>query len=239
MADDILSDEAKRDWNWHREESRRIETVIEAERFIEEVGFAGCLTDARQPGPSLYIAVCGRRDAYMPRNVQKDEESSLAWTLKDELIRRGKVYYGKLASGKAMFLAPRMIGPFRALLGVARRSESERLSSESRAVLKILRREWEMGTGDLRKAAEIADRRTLTRALDELQAAMIVVPLEVIYQPKFTYLWTLAEGRFPEEYAIKMTPAAAIAAIRSTYLECAGEAAPGEIARVTGIRALG
>jgi hypothetical protein len=68
---------------------------------------------------------------------------------------------------------------------------------------------------------------------------MIVVPLEVLYQPKFTYLWTLAEGRFPEEYALKMTPAAAIAAIRSAYLECAGEAAPGEIARVTGIRALG
>ena len=232
-------DETTRDHYWRREESRRIETVEEAERFIEEVGFAGCLTDARQPGPSLYIAVCGRRDAYMPRNVQKDEESSLAWTLKDGLIRRGRVYYGKLARGKAMFLAPGMIAPFRALLGVGRREESQRLTPEARAVLKVLRREWEMGTADLRQAAGIADRKGLTRALDELQAAMIVVPLEVIYQPKFTYLWTLAEGRFPEEYAVKMAPDAAIATIRETWLATAGWAATGEIARATGIRTLG
>jgi hypothetical protein len=41
--------------------------------------------------------VCGRRDAVMPRNVQKDPEASLTWTLKDEIMGRGKVYYAKLA----------------------------------------------------------------------------------------------------------------------------------------------
>ena len=231
-------DETIRDRGWRREESRRIEAVGPAERFIEEVGFARCLTDARQPGPSLYIAVCGRRDAFMPPNVQKDVESSLAWTLKDEMIRRGRVYYGKLAGARAMFLAPRMIAPFRALLGVPRRMERERLSAESRVVLKLLRREWEMGTAELREAAGMADRKTLTRALDELQAAMLVIPSEVVYQPKFTYLWTLAEARFPTECAVKMAPAEAVEAIRSAYLASAGWAEPGEIARVTGIRAL-
>jgi hypothetical protein len=232
-------DETGRDRSWRREESRRVETVEQAERFITEVGFAGCLTDARQPGPSLYIAVCGRRDAHMPRNVQKDEESSLTWVLKDEMIRRGRVYYGKLARGKALFLAPRMIAPFRTLLGIPRREEKTRLSVAAQAVLKVLRREWEMGTADLRREAGMADRKTLTRALDELQATMIVVPLEVIYQPKFTYLWTLAEARFPEEYRARLTKSAAIEAIRSAYLEAAGWAEPGEIARVTGIRLLG
>src|SRR5437867_6019648 len=33
---------------------------------------------------SATVAVCGRRDAVMPRNVQKDPEASLAWVLKDE-----------------------------------------------------------------------------------------------------------------------------------------------------------
>ncbi len=28
---------------------------------------------------------------------------------------------------------------------------------------------------------------------------MLVVPSEVYYQPKFTYIWTLAVGRFPNE----------------------------------------
>ena len=47
---------------WRRDEDLRIESAIDAERFIEDVGFANTLTDARRAGPSLYIAVCGRRD---------------------------------------------------------------------------------------------------------------------------------------------------------------------------------
>ena len=42
------------------------------------------------------------------------------------------------------------------------------------------------------------DRAAFTGALDELQAAMLVVPSEVVYQPKFTYIWTLGVGRFPD-----------------------------------------
>src|SRR4249920_1077822 len=96
--------EEYRDRSWRREGMRQIETAPEAERFIEQVGFAACLTDCRRPGPSLYVAVCGRRDAVMPRHVQKDPEASLTWMLKDEIMKRGKVYYAKLARGKAMFL---------------------------------------------------------------------------------------------------------------------------------------
>src|SRR5678816_1104427 len=100
LPDDI---EEHRDARWRREGARAIESVLAAERFIEEIGFASCLTDSRRPGPSLYVAVCGRRDAVLPRHVQKDPESSLTWNLKDELVRRGRVYYAKLARGKAMF----------------------------------------------------------------------------------------------------------------------------------------
>ena len=54
-----------------------------------------------------------------------------------------------------------------------------------------------MGTADLRDESGVKDREAFTRALDELQAAMIVVPSEVFYQPKFTYIWTLASAVFP------------------------------------------
>src|SRR3984893_16557519 len=120
--------EEYRDARWCRENTACIETVVQAEEFIERVGFAACLTDARRPGPSLYVAVCGWRDATMPRNVQKDPESSHTWILKDEVMRRGSVYYGKLARGKAMFLAPRVIPYFKALWGVPRPEEKRRLS---------------------------------------------------------------------------------------------------------------
>src|SRR5499427_5523157 len=129
--------EDHRDTHWCREDMRRIETAYEAERFIERVGFAACLTDARRSGPSLYVAVCGRRDAVMPRNVQKDPEASLAWTLKDELLRRGKVYYAKLARGRATFIAPRMIPYFHAIWGMRRAEEAKRLSKPARAILRV------------------------------------------------------------------------------------------------------
>ena len=51
--------EEYRDERWQREATRQVDTALDAERFIDRVGFAACLTDARRPGPSLYVAVCG------------------------------------------------------------------------------------------------------------------------------------------------------------------------------------
>src|SRR6185295_4019029 len=154
-----------RDSRWQRDEQNRVETVTQAERFIERTGFAACMLDSRQTGPSLYIAVCGRRDAIMPRNVQKDPESSHAWMLKDDIVRRGKVFYGKLSRGKATFAAPRMVPYLNALWGVRPRQEKTRLSATARAVLRVLRREWEMGTADLRAECGVPDRKAFTFAI--------------------------------------------------------------------------
>jgi len=231
LTEDI---ENRRDMYWRREMTRAVSSVYDAERFIEEVGFVSCLTDSRRPGPSLYVAVCGRRDAVMPRNVQTDPESSLTWELKDAILKRGKVYYGKLARGRSMFLAPRMIPAFHAVWGVRRADEPRRLSRAARAILHPLRREWEMATSDLRKASGLTDRATFTRGLDELQTAMIVVPSEVVYQP-FTYLWTLAVGRFPTELRKRVARDAALRQIAKCFLDGAGMTLRGELARVTGL----
>ena len=214
---------------------RQVETAIEAERFIEQVGFAFCLTDCRRPGPSLYVAVCGRRDAVMPRNVQKDEEASLTWVLKDEIIARGQVYYAKLSRGKAMFIAPRMIPCFHAIWGVRKSEEPRRLSRKAQAILRVLRKEWEMSTSDLREESGIKSRPAFTTALDELQAAMVVVPSQVFYQPRFTYIWTLGVGRFPEGLRKRVSRDTAFREIARCFLAGAGLTIPGELARVTGL----
>ena len=210
-------------------------SAFEAERFIEDVGFAACLTDVRRPGPSLYIAVCGRRDAVMPRNVQKDAEASAAWLLKDDVMKRGKVYYAKLARGKAMFLAPRLIPHFHAVWGMRRADEARRLTRSAQAILRALRREWDMSTADLREASGVRDRAAFARALDELQAAMIVVPSDVFYQPKFTYIWSLGIGRFPEGLSRRVKRDDALREIARAFLTGAGMTVPGELARVTGL----
>ncbi len=232
-----ISDTAEelRDLRWRREGTRQVETAIDAERFVEQVGFAACLTDSRRPGPSLYVAVCGRRDAVMPRNVQKDPESSLTWQIKDEVVRRGQVYYGKLTRGKTMFIAPRMIPWFHAVWGVRRADERTRLSKGARAILAVLRTEWEMATSDLREESGVVDRKAFTKAIDELQAAMIVVPSEVVYLPKFTYIWTLAVGRFPDALRKRVAREMALLEIARCFLENAGMTIPAELSRVTGL----
>ncbi len=227
--------EEYRDERWRREATRQVHTAADAERFIEQVGFAACMTDSRRPGPSLYVAVCGRRDAVMPRNVQTDPEASQAWLLKDEIVRRGNVFYAKLARGKAMFIAPRMVPYFHAVWGMRRADEQRRLSKHARAILNVLRHEWEMATSDLRQDSGVKNRAAFTKALDELQAAMIVVPSEVVYSPWFTYIWTLAVGRFPDALRRRVSRDTALREIARCFLAGAGMTIPGELARVTGL----
>jgi hypothetical protein len=227
--------EEHRDERWCREGTLQVETAFDAERFVERAGFAACLTDSRRPGPSLYVAVCGRRDAVMPRHVQKDPEASLTWGLKDEILKRGRVYYGKLAGGRSMFIAPRMIPYFHAVWGIRRVEEPRRLSRNARALLNVLRKDWEIGTADLRNESRVGSRAAFTRALDELQAAMLVVPSDVYYRPKFTYLWTLAVGRFPEGLRRRIDRETALREIARCFLAGAGLTVRGELARVLGL----
>jgi len=227
--------ETYRDRMWQREPERRVETAIEAEKLIERAGFCAAMTDARRPGASLYVSVCGRRDAHMPRNVQKDPESSQTWLLKDEIMRRGRVYYAKLAKARALFVAPRLVPHFNALWGVARRDEKTVLSAEAQAVLKVLRREWEMATCDLRMSAKVGERAQLTRALDELQRTLKVIPCDVLYEPWFTYIWTLAEGRFAAELKVKVRREVALREVARAFLDGAGRTLRGELAKVTGL----
>lgn len=234
---EVLPEEIEiyRDRMWQREPENRVENAPEAEKLIERAGFCAGMTDARRPGASLYVSVCGRRDAHMPRNVQKDPESSQTWVLKDEIMRRGRVYYAKLAKARALFVAPRLVPHFNALWGVPRRDERTRLSTEAQAVLKILRREWELATCDLRTAAKLAERAQLTRALDELQRTLKVIPCDVLYEPWFTYIWTLAEGRFAAELKAKVKREVALREVARAFLDGAGRTQRGELAKVTGL----
>jgi hypothetical protein len=48
---------------WRRDEDLRVESAVDAERFIEDVGFANTLTDTRRAGPSFPKAVTELTDA--------------------------------------------------------------------------------------------------------------------------------------------------------------------------------
>lgn len=227
--------EQYRDRKWRREETLKVEKAAQVEEMIEDLGFCLTLTDSRTPLPSVYMAVCGRRDAHTPKNVQKDYETSLAWTLKDEVMQHGKMYYAKLVKGRSMFVAPRLIPYFNALYGIPKADEKAKLSADAQKVLRILRKEWEMATSDLRVEAQIEDRKKLTKALEDLQKMMKVVALEVLYVPKFTYIWTLAEGRFPKELAKKVSREVAVKELARAFLLMQGLTLRGELAKTLSI----
>lgn len=171
----------------------------------------------------------------MPRNVQKDPESSLAWITKDEVVRRGRVYYGKLRGSRSIFIARKLVPHFNALSGFTRKQEQSMLSRPARDILKVLRKEWEMATRDLRAASGVKDRSTFTKAIDELQRVFKVIPGEIVYEPKFTYIWTLAESRFQDELTTTVSREEALKEIARAYLVGAGMTLRGELARVTGL----
>src|ERR1044071_3353553 len=228
--------EAYHDRMWRRDPENRVENVYAAERFIEEVGFCEALTDSRRPGPSLYVAVCGRRDAHMPRNVQKDPESRLAWTIKDDVMRRGRCFYGKLLRGRSTFIAPRLVPFFNALWGMPRKLEKKMLSAEAQAILKVMRREWEMASRDLREESGIRERAQFNKAMTELQRSLKIIPTEVLYEPTFTYIWSIPEARFADQLAENVERSTALKEIARSYLVGAGMTLRGELARVTGLR---
>ena len=167
--------------------------------------------------------------------MQKDPESRLAWTIKDEVVRRGRVYYGKLRGNRAIFVARRLVPYFHALAGMHRTRNQPGLSEEAQNILKVLRKEWEMASRDLRHASGITDRYSFSKALDELQKSFRVIPSEIIYEPVFTCIWSLAEARFQDELKQNISRETALVEVARTYLTSAGMTLRGELARVTGL----
>ena len=92
-----------------------------------------------------------------------------------------------------------------------------------------------MATSDLRDDSGVKNRFAFAKAIDELQAAMLVIPAQVCYLPKFTYIWTLAVARFPDALRQRVKRDVALREIARAFLTGAGMTIPGELARVTGL----
>jgi hypothetical protein len=92
-----------------------------------------------------------------------------------------------------------------------------------------------MASSDLKSAARLDDRKSLTKALDELQKALKVIPSDVVYEPWFTYIWTLAEARFSSELKQRVDRKKALREIARAFIDGAGLTWRGELAKVTGL----
>src|SRR3984893_5640568 len=100
--------------------------------------------------------------------------------------------------------------------------ERKILSKDAQLILGILRHEWEMATRDLRVASGISERARFNKAIDQLQRALKVIPIDALYEPSFTYLWSIPEARFQDEMKLRVGREEALKEIARAYLLGAG-----------------
>ena len=66
---------------------------------------------------------------------------------------------------------------------------------------------------------------------------MKIIPTEVLYEPTFTYIWSIPEARFPDQLKQNVDREDAVKEIARAYLDGAGMTLRRELARVTGLNA--
>ena len=190
--------EEYRDERWCREGTRQVETAFDAERFIEQIGFAACLTDSPPAGTvALRGGVRAARRGHAAQrpegrgSVADVDAEGRTRQARQRVLREARARQGDVPGAAHDSLLPRDLGPA---------SSRREASAEPQRAEDPARASQGMGDCDSRPAGRLGrpDRYAFTTGLDELQAAMLVVPSEVYYQPKFTYIWTLGVGRFPD-----------------------------------------
>jgi hypothetical protein len=64
---------------------------------------------------------------------------------------------------------------------------------------------------------------------------MKVIPSDVLYEPWFTYIWSISEARFQKELTQRISRETSLREIARAFLDGAGMTIRGELARVTGL----
>ena len=155
----------------------------DAARFIDQVGFCLLFASAQNLElSSLFEAVKGRRDAHIE---DWDADSDRVWVWKNDLPASKRAYYGKALAGKPVFVSLKMLPYLYALnaLDVRQEYRHGRLSHEAKRVYDILRERGPMPTMALRGAAGFGrDTNRVHRALDDLQRALVVLPVGAVIE---------------------------------------------------------
>ena len=168
--------------------TRRIRTISAAAQFINRVGFCWLFAPSRngtsKPNPlelpSLAEAVKGRRGIGID---YWDDDAEMIWGWKSDLPATRRAYYGKGLAGRPVFVSLQIL-PY--LLAASGAEDIEQIyanggiSQSAKKVYTALEQEGAMPTMALRRAAGFAGKTGNTdyhRALDELQRALVVMPI--------------------------------------------------------------
>jgi hypothetical protein len=189
--------EELRDHNFCRKPDLKIETVAEAESFVNRNGLVFAFASKSSELPCLWHAACGQRNPVMPRHVQHDPAIGLVWRAKDELPAGKKIYYGKALKRRPTMISLSLfpyfysIKSYRSEEDFGRISEEGKLSAAGRRIMAALMNAPPMKTKELKIAAGCASpkqRYQFDRAMAELQEKLFAVKVAEQYDP-FTFIW--------------------------------------------------
>lgn len=231
--------EARRDEIYRRTRARRIVTMRDAARWINDIGF--CLLFASTQKielPSLFEAVKGRRDAHID---EWDHDSDLVWGWKNDLPATRRAYYGKALTGKPMFISLKILPHVLAIAAppnIPTEYARGRISYEAKRVYDTLTSLGPTPTMALRAASEL-DTARYHRALDELQRMLVVLPVGATSEQSAwpSQIFELVARWFPKQFARAqhIDVDTAYRAIVRQYIDTVIAATPALIARTLGL----
>jgi len=222
--------------------TRKVKTQADAVQFIDAVGYCLLFPIKNLPLPSLYYAVARRYP------VTWDKYTEKIWRWKDELGRQRRAFYAKYFKGRGTFISLELLPHFLALHNTAAAPADHqhfyaagRITHDACTIWAALARHGPLATLELRHACKMdskAGNIRFKRAMLQLQRLLLVVHFGAEQE---TAAWPsgrfeLTARAFPSQSvaALRITPAAARAAIAAKYLHWHPDALPARLARLFG-----
>ncbi|HEY3080547.1 MAG TPA: crosslink repair DNA glycosylase YcaQ family protein [Chloroflexota bacterium] len=192
----------------------RVDSIEDAAAFVDDVGLCPFQGD-RAGLPTFYGAIAGR-EGPTPRWGESDPAYDRAWSWKDRLFSRGKVYYGKPLGDFRMLISRRLLPYVSAACAPGATGDADdylglyedgMLGHDAKQLYEALLESGPASTTRLRQAARMRGRgeewRRFEKALTELQRAFLVAPVGIDKDNrwKYTFRYAPLHLAFPEETA--------------------------------------
>ena len=200
--------ETLRAYIYHRTKARRVQTIEEAEQFINEVGFCFFWPIQGVEMPNLFQAIAGRVRA-VP-NAHDDPDISKCWGWKDQSLGQRRWYYAKLLHKKATMISMAFLPAFYALSpnfggddDYLRDYEAGLLSWEAKNIFEALTKTGPLDTVRLRRESRLSaesSKSIFERALVELQSTMRILPVGIAEAGawRYSFIYDVVTRHLPD-----------------------------------------
>ena len=224
---------------------RRLATVEQAIKFVQDRGFVFFWPIKGIEFPSLWTAVAGDR----PVANEHDDPGHVTWGWKDQMLGKRKWYYAKLLRKKATLISLEVAPYFYALtenFGDPEQDyliqyEAGRLKQENKLVYEALLQNGAMDTVALRRKVGLTSKESkyrFERALMELQADMKILPIGVSEAGAWNYafIYDIVPRHFPDlpDHARQIRQSEARLKLTELYFRSVGAASAREFGKVFG-----